>query len=113
MIIRHAYTNSFFEFVRFGACTDKGRLRQSAPIAIFLQCMSALVEISSSQDGVIFLFFIFSVCSFLRRLGGLKGVTQSLFSPAAGKAAVARFAIVHKCAFENQMIFCTTADDVF
>jgi hypothetical protein len=32
---------------------------------------------------------------------------------AAGKAAHARLQIVRKCAFENQMIFCTTADDVF
>jgi hypothetical protein len=28
-IDRHAYTNSKNEFVRFGAGTDKGRLRQS------------------------------------------------------------------------------------
>jgi hypothetical protein len=83
-------------------------------VAKILQHLSAPVYILIPTGHAV---FIFLGLSFLKIHGHERGIIGEVLIPllsiALGRSAHERFAIVHKCAFENQMIFCTTADDVF
>jgi hypothetical protein len=88
-------------------------LESKHTIAIFLQCMSALVEISSPQDWRILGVFIFFVSSFLKGIVWVKRDATVPFFHRPRQRRTRRFAIAVKGAFENQMIFCTTVDGDF
>jgi hypothetical protein len=79
----------------------------------FLQHISVPGDYSISPGLSEFCFSWFDFFNSRSKRGVRGEVLVPSLSIAAGKAAHARFAIVRKCAFENQMIFCTTVDSVF